>query len=151
MPSNPGGAWSYGWKSTLDGAFTLYARHGFELQDGGGQWDYWLKPGGGASAVYHNSGTTTITNNGGQGVYPPGTVVIDGGYEGNADNYCVIRLTIPADHSTTMHQAAAMPAATTAATSSDRPREVGLDISCLSLPFVLASSAFCLKRSSAIQ
>src|SRR5436305_3221564 len=68
--ANPGGAWSYGWKSTLDGAFTLYARHGFELQDGGGQWDYWLKPGGGASAVYHNSGTITITNNGGQGVYP---------------------------------------------------------------------------------
>src|SRR5205085_12614710 len=41
-------------------------------------------------------GRGTITKNGGQGVFPPGTVVLDGGYEGNLDNFCVVRLTIPA-------------------------------------------------------
>ena len=92
---NPAAVWSYGWKSTLGGAFNLFARHGYDQYPDGAVDDYWLKPVGGPSAVYHNPGTITITNNGGQGNYPPGTVWFGPGYNGAADNFGVIRFTAP--------------------------------------------------------
>src|SRR5437764_457744 len=65
--NNPTGVWSYGWKSTLDGPLSLFTRHGFDEYPDGAVDDYWLKPSGGPSAVYHNPGSVTITNNEGQG------------------------------------------------------------------------------------
>jgi hypothetical protein len=54
-----------------------------------------LKAYGSPSSVWHNSGNVTVIINGGQGVFPPGTVWIGPGYEGNADNFGVIRFTLP--------------------------------------------------------
>jgi len=92
---NPSGPWSFGWKSTFAGEFHLFTRHGYDEYGDGASDDYWLKPTGGPSAVYHNPGTITITNNGGLGVYPPGTVWFGPGYNGSEDNYGVIRFTVP--------------------------------------------------------
>src|SRR6185436_7599366 len=92
--SNPAGPWSYGWKSTLPGSFTR-----FVLKDGGSAdngvllW-YWYKPAG--PAIYVNPTSATATSDGGQGVFPPGTVWFYPGIEGNTDNYGIIRFIVPA-------------------------------------------------------
>ena len=95
--SNPNGVWSYGWKSTLAGPFTLFARHGFEANEPSvATFDYWLKPSGGAAALYHNPTPTTVMRNG-QGAFPPGAVWIGPGHDGAPDNFCIIRLRIPSE------------------------------------------------------
>src|SRR5687767_15083880 len=70
--NNPGGAWSYGWKSTLSGALTLFNRHDYANQGGGAYFDFWMRAGPSVSAsVWHNPSSITVTNNGGQSVFPP--------------------------------------------------------------------------------
>jgi hypothetical protein len=93
--ANPNGVWSYGWQSTLGGPLSLFSRHGFEAEDpGGGSFDYWLRPAGGAPAVYHNNSSNAVQREG-QGIFAPGAVWIGPGHEGASENFCVIRLTIP--------------------------------------------------------
>src|SRR5262245_40584165 len=54
--SNPAGAWSLGWKSTLDGPFSLLLNH-YTLPDaGGGIYEFWLRTPDGPSSVYRNAG-----------------------------------------------------------------------------------------------
>jgi len=57
--------------------------------------DYWGKPGGNYSAIEKNNSSATGTSDGGQGVFPPGTVWYYPGLDGNFDNYGVVRFTVP--------------------------------------------------------
>src|SRR4030095_11560376 len=91
----PGGALSYGWKSTLPGTLNLFPIHGFEAHPNGGQLDYWIRVFGGAASVYHSPGSSTVYTDGGQGVFPPGTIMFGPGYDNDPDNFGVIRLTVP--------------------------------------------------------
>jgi hypothetical protein len=93
--ANPTGPWSYGWKSTLTGAFTLLPYHGAESDPNGGIWEHWYRLPSVPASVYRNSGTATLTSDGGQGIYPPGTVWFGAGFDGNPDNFGVIRFTVP--------------------------------------------------------
>ena len=81
---NPAGMWSFGWKGTLDGEFTLLPFHG---ENRG--FDYWLKTPGGPAAVYHNGTTETLYG------FAPGTVWFGPGVDGAPDNFCAIRFTVP--------------------------------------------------------
>jgi N-acetylneuraminic acid mutarotase len=92
--ANPNGVWSFGWKSVLNGPFTLFTFHDSVL-DQGALIDYWLMNEQGPSSVYHNAGNVTLINNDGQGVYPPGTVWFGPGYDENPDNFSIIRFTVP--------------------------------------------------------
>ena len=93
--NNPAGAWSYGWKPTLNGAFSLLPYHGSEPDPNGGSWEHWYRLPSTPTSVYRNSGTATLTSDGGQGIYPPGTVWFGAGNDGNADQFGVIRFTVP--------------------------------------------------------
>lgn len=93
--TNPAGPWSYGWKSTLNGAFSRLPFHGADPGINGGVWEYWYRLPSVPASVYRNSGTGTLVSNDGQAVYPPGTVWFGPGLDGNADNFSVIRFTVP--------------------------------------------------------
>jgi len=96
--ANPNGAWSYGWKSTIDGDFTLFSVHGGATLENGVPADFWefglppnIEP-----LVAYNATTNTAVHDSGQGVYPPGTVWLNAGYDGTPQNFCAIRFTVPA-------------------------------------------------------
>jgi len=93
--SNPAGVWSLGWKATLNGPFTLLTYHDAQSDPSGGIWEYWLRTSSQPSSVYRNSGTVALTSDGGLGFYPPGSVWFGPGLEGQADNFGVIRFTVP--------------------------------------------------------
>ena len=91
---NPSGPWSYGWKGALDSAFTAYGFHGV-APSSTATLDYWMKyDGAGASALYHNPGPENYIHSEGS-VFPPNTAWLAPGYEGNPDNFGVIRFTAP--------------------------------------------------------
>jgi hypothetical protein len=94
--SNPAGVWSFGWKSTLGGAFSLLTYHAIQNDPSGGTYEYWLRTSSGPASVYRNAGTNTLTSDGGLGVYPPGIVWFGAGADGQPDNFGVIRFTVPA-------------------------------------------------------
>lgn len=60
--------------------------------------DTW-SAGPGTAQVQHNGTTNTLTTDGTAGVFPPGTVIMNPGYEGNsiADDFSVIRFTAPSN------------------------------------------------------
>jgi len=93
--TNPGTPWSYGSMETLGGDFTPFPALLHEKEPGGGTFTIWVKVGGGYPSVYYNGSSATIITEQGQGVYPPGTVLLLPGMEGNHDNYGVIRFTLP--------------------------------------------------------
>lgn len=95
--SNPAGLWSYGWKSTLGGPFSLLTISRPAGSDNGVQLWLWFKEPAPA-AVYFNPSSSTATSDQGQGVFPPGTVWYYPGIEGNPDNFGVIRFTVPPGH-----------------------------------------------------
>ena len=97
--SNPNGAWGYGWKTTLDGSFTLLTFPKTDLADNGVPIELWALNSFEQPAVLHNGTTNIATASGGQGNYPPGTTWFLPGYEGRIQNYCVIRFTVPAGSS----------------------------------------------------
>lgn len=92
IAANPNGVWSYGWKTTIDGAFT---RLTVTRTGSAGEENWGLAPGQ-LPVIYHNP-STTITNisDGGLGNYPPGTVWFNAGWDGWPQNFCVIRFTVP--------------------------------------------------------
>jgi hypothetical protein len=95
--SNPAGVWSYGFKSTLGGTMTVYQHHLYSEQVDGGYFDFWQsQPAFTISSIYHNPSSATVTNNGGQGVYPPGTVWFAAGPTGSDEDFSIIRFTVPA-------------------------------------------------------
>jgi hypothetical protein len=92
---NPNGVWSYGYETTLGEAFTLLTFPLTSVADNPVPVDSWSKNGYEPVAVYHNGTTNTSISDGGAGVFPPGTTWFYPGVEGHADNYGVIRFTVP--------------------------------------------------------
>ncbi|MCI0743852.1 MAG: PKD domain-containing protein, partial [Verrucomicrobia subdivision 3 bacterium] len=92
--SNPNGVWSYGWESTLGGAFTLLTHAKLTFSENGVPIEYWEKAPPETVSVYHNDTTNTATSGGGAEL-PPGTVWYYPGIDGRIDNFGVIRFTAP--------------------------------------------------------
>ncbi len=88
--SNPGGPWSYGWKSTVQGSFSNYVTLAHP-NAGVDAWTSFL----GSSTVFYNGGPGALIANGGQTDLPAGTVWFDPGANGAVDNYSAIRFTVP--------------------------------------------------------
>ena len=95
LSSNPNGVWSYGYKTTLGGAFTLFGVSRQATDEGGALIDIWSKNSYEDAAIYHNGSGVTGRALGTEGVYPPGTVWFLPGAAGNLDTYCVIRFKVP--------------------------------------------------------
>src|SRR5213075_1173158 len=76
--SNPNGVWSYGWKSTLDGAFTLLSMSR-SFVDRGVLIDE-LSPGVGQYPLVQHNASTNLTYDNGELTYPPGTISILAGF-----------------------------------------------------------------------
>jgi hypothetical protein len=93
VAANPNGVWSYGWKSTLAGEFTLLAQAG-SYSDGEVPFEEWQLASGEIPIVLRNA-STNLTWNGGEGDMPPGAVWIYPGFNGWTQNFCVVRFTVP--------------------------------------------------------
>ena len=93
IASNPNGVWSYGWKSTLTGDFTLlpvgrsYFNSSVPFED-------WVLANNQIPQVMHNA-STNLSWNGGEGDFPPEVIWMSAGFDGTSQNYCVIRFTLP--------------------------------------------------------
>ncbi len=90
LASNPNGVWSYGSKTNIGGQFTplSYARAGTAQS--------WEFQAGVWPAIYRNNSTNTLVTDGGQGVFPPGSIWLAAGENGTPRNFGVIRFTVPA-------------------------------------------------------
>ena len=93
--SNPNGAWAYGSAATLGGPFTPLSYSRVSQGSDGVPNEAWEFTQGHWPAVFHNASTNTATSDGGQGVFPPGTVWYAAGENGTTRNFGVIRLTVP--------------------------------------------------------
>jgi len=96
LAANPNGVWSYGWKPSLAGALTLLPVTGTSTCQNGVPLQLWeLASSATAPLVAHNATSNTGVHDGGQGNYPPGTVLFLAGYDGWPQNFGVIRFTVP--------------------------------------------------------
>src|ERR1044071_1021027 len=97
--SNPHGAGSYGSENVLGGPLSLAALAGLGFGDNGVPYEAWSLALGEAPFFAHFplSNSQTATSDGGQGQYPPGTVVYYAGFDGTPYNYAVIRFTAPSN------------------------------------------------------
>ena len=91
---NPTGVWSYGGTATLGGAFTLFNNHHSSPGDNGVIVDVWTFSSG-SPQIWHNGTGNTVTGDGGQGIYPPGTIELISGGNGVASAFGVARFTVP--------------------------------------------------------
>lgn len=94
--NNPAGAWSFGWKGTLGGAFSLLTGHINAASANGVPLSAWALPSYFQPAVYANQTTNTGTGAGGW-IAPPRSVWVVPGWNGRPENYCVIRFTAPSN------------------------------------------------------
>jgi len=94
--TNPNGAWTYGYKNTLSGDVVPFGLFTQGADQGGALQDIWLRTFGTPSAIFHNGSSVTGSSDGGAGTFPPGTVFLVPGYEGNVDNFGAIRFIAPA-------------------------------------------------------
>jgi len=98
--ANPNGVWSYGWKPSLAGAFTLVSVAGASTCENGVPVQLWeFGVGTVPPLVAYNATSNTGVHDGGQGNYPPGTVWFCAGYDGGPHNFGVIRFTVPTQES----------------------------------------------------
>jgi hypothetical protein len=92
--SNPNGVWSYGWKSSIGGTFTLMdtARTN-EIPD----FRIWSWSVGGLSSpdAHYNADSRVFSAAG--DTFPPGTLWVCPGSEGTTRNFGVMRFTTPAN------------------------------------------------------
>ncbi len=93
--SNPAGAWSYGYETSIGGGFARFTDSWQSVDNGGALIDIWTKSDHDNAAIYHNGSSITGACCYGQGSYPPGTIWMVAGIAGHVDNYCAVRLTIP--------------------------------------------------------
>jgi hypothetical protein len=93
LAGNPNGAWSYGWKGSLGGAFTLFTHSKYNYDSAGVPVEVWDKPDS-VPAVLHNNSTSIVVTPF-NGNYPPETTWFYPGVEGNPENFGVIRFTVP--------------------------------------------------------
>ena len=97
--NNPGGVWTHGWETTLGGTFTPVTFVGRGYADNGMPFDAWSIQQYVLPAFYHYplSNPQAGTAAGGQGNYPPGTVVCVAGNDDTPQNFAVIRFTAPSN------------------------------------------------------
>jgi hypothetical protein len=95
--NNPNGPWTYGWESTLGGAFTALTVPHVSTADGGVQVPSWQLTSFQTPAVYKNTSGHTISVGGGQASYPDGTVWYFPGENGRPENFGLIRFTAPSN------------------------------------------------------
>ena len=92
---NPTGVWSYGYLTNLSSGFALFTNRAVEFDGGGVSFHRWWRTAGTQPILQYITGGTGITD-GGQGVFPAGTVIFVGGDSGAGADYCVARFTAPA-------------------------------------------------------
>jgi hypothetical protein len=95
--SDPSGPWQYGAMTNLSGSFMLFTVHQSASLDNGVPVDYWvLNASTALPQIWRNGTTNTAISDGGQGVYPPGTVLFHPS-NGTGDPYmfAVARFTAP--------------------------------------------------------
>ncbi len=97
IAANPNGVWSYGAKGSLAGSFSLLTFPQTQNVQAGIVIQSWLWANSQQPIIARNSGTTTWTIASGQGVFPPGTVMLDCGTDGSPQNFAVVRFTVPAN------------------------------------------------------
>jgi hypothetical protein len=96
LAANPNGVWSYGWKPSLAGVFTLFTIAGTGTFQNGVPVQMWeFGNGTYLPAVLYNATTNTGLEPTDQGTFPPGTLYFVPGYDGSPQNFCVIRFTVP--------------------------------------------------------
>lgn len=126
LQSNPNGPWSYGYSATLGGPFQLFTTSKYNFDDRGTPVEVWAISVFTVPAVLRNATTNIVTSDGGQGMYPPGTVWFypgpsnadDGGADPE-DNFGVLRFTVPAGAAGTFDLATAVRSAYTGPISGD--------------------------------
>jgi hypothetical protein len=96
LASNPNGVWTYGYAGALSGPFTAFSFSKTAYDDYGLPVEVWARNNFSTPQVNHNATTRTNSIDGGQGLFPPGTVWFYPGPEGTPDNFGVIRFTAPA-------------------------------------------------------
>ncbi len=95
---NPAGAWSYGYQPDFAGAFYTFPDIREEVFAGGATITHWENLPALPPRLSYNGSAVTGTSDNGQGTYPPGTLWLTPGVEGQRkDNYGVVRFTVPAN------------------------------------------------------
>ena len=92
--TNPGAIWSYGWFGSVGGAFQLLPVAA-AVNFSGATVQSWRYGNSAQPIVYWNGTTNTATSQGGQGVYPPGTVWVYTGADNTPQNFGAVRFTAP--------------------------------------------------------
>ena len=91
---NPTGVWSYGAQATPGGPFQLFNIHRASPSENGVLVDNWqfglFEP-----TIWHNGTANTATSDGGQGIYPPGTVALFSAANGTPYGFGMARFTAP--------------------------------------------------------
>ena len=93
--SNPAAAWSYGWVSQVGGSFTALDVVRYGWSDNGLPVPTWTPANASLPAVCVNNTTHTLISAYGQADLPPGTVWFYPGWQGQPQNYGMIRFTVP--------------------------------------------------------
>ncbi len=95
---NPTGVWGYGWKGALDGAFTLSPVAHVASSDNGVLINGWAaNQQYGLPALYINTNASTAVIGGGQAILPTGTLWVHPGWDGQPENFGVLRFTAPSN------------------------------------------------------
>ena len=95
---NPVGAWAYGWKGTLGGAFIADPIHFTMPDDNDVLISGWAANNAiGLPAHYCNNTASTTIIGGGQGILPPGTFWMHPGANGQPENFGAVRFTAPSN------------------------------------------------------
>ena len=94
--SNPGGVWTFGWKTNLTDPVVPFA-FSRTVPGDTGTFFVWSHFNNSVAEIDKNISDVTATTGSGQGVYPPGSVVVFAGYNGAGDNYGVVRFTAPSN------------------------------------------------------
>jgi len=95
IASNPNGVWSYGWKSTLDGLFSLLDSSTMSTSDNDVPVEVWQLAPGQIPGFMYNATTNTALANAGQSIMPPGSLLFGPGFDGWPQNFGVARFTVP--------------------------------------------------------
>ena len=94
--SNPGGVWTFGWKTNVTDAIVPFA-FSRTVPAGSASLFVWARFSNNQSAVQKNISDQTWIGDFGQGIYPPGSVTLYPGVNGADDNFAVIRFTAPSN------------------------------------------------------
>ena len=95
IAANPNGPWSYGWLTTLGGAFGRLNYSRTFSADNGVPLAAWQLSETQMPVAIKNVGTATAVSDGGRFTAPPGTVYFSPGHDGTPQNYGAIRFTVP--------------------------------------------------------